>query len=49
MGITKGEIIKAAKEHGLKTSAEIGEALEAGTVCGGCIAEIDAILKEVLS
>lgn len=47
MGITKGEIVKAIKEKGLKTVEEVQDATEAGTVCGGCVPDIEEILKEV--
>jgi NAD(P)H-nitrite reductase large subunit len=45
-GIMKSEIVKAIKERGLKTADEVGEATTAGTVCGGCIPDIEEILKE---
>ena len=48
MELTKGDIIKAVKEQGLKTVAEIGDAIEAGTVCEGCVLEIESVLKEAL-
>ena len=46
-GIMKSEIVKAIKEKGLKTLEEVQEATEAGTGCGGCIDDIEEILKEV--
>ena len=46
-GIMKSEIVKAIKEKGLKTLEEVQEATEAGTVCGGCVDDIEEILKEV--
>ncbi|PVZ08346.1 (2Fe-2S)-binding protein [Porphyromonas loveana] len=45
--ITRGEIEKAIKEKGLKTVDEVGEATEAGTVCGSCQDDIQAILDEI--
>jgi NAD(P)H-nitrite reductase large subunit len=48
MGVTKGDIIKAVNEQGLKTVAEIGNTIEAGTVCEGCVLQIEAVIKEVL-
>ncbi|HAX93459.1 MAG: (2Fe-2S)-binding protein [Bacteroidales bacterium] len=46
-GIMKSEIVKAIKEKGLKTLEEVQDATEAGTVCGGCVDDIEEILKEV--
>jgi bacterioferritin-associated ferredoxin len=45
--INKSVIVKAIKENGLKTVEEIQEATEAGTVCGGCIPDLEEILKEI--
>jgi len=39
--------IKKAIEDGAKTVDDIMEATGAGTVCGGCISEIEEILEEV--
>lgn len=49
MEITKGEIVDAIKKKNLKTVEEVGEELEAGTVCGSCQDDIEEILKEVNS
>jgi NAD(P)H-nitrite reductase large subunit len=46
-GIMKSEIVKAIREKGLKTVEEVQDATEAGTVCGGCIDDIEEILREV--
>jgi len=46
-GIMKSEIVKAIIENGLKTVEEVQDATEAGTVCGGCVDDIEEILKEV--
>lgn len=46
-GIMKSEIVKAIREKGLKTLEEVQDATEAGTVCGGCVDDIEGILKEV--
>ncbi|TGO02431.1 nitrate reductase [Candidatus Thiomargarita nelsonii] len=35
---------KAIQEKGLKTTAQIGEALQAGTNCGSCIPELKSLL-----
>jgi len=45
--ITRGEIIKAINDKGLKTVEEVGEATEAGTVCGACQDDIQEILDEI--
>lgn len=47
MEITRGEIEDAIKSGGLKTIEEVGEATEAGTVCGSCHDDIEDILKEI--
>lgn len=47
MGITKGEIVDAIKQHNLKTVEEVGEVTTAGTGCGGCQEVIQEILDEV--
>lgn len=48
-GIMKSEIVQAIKEKGLKSVEEVGEVTGAGTICGGCIPDIEDILKEVNS
>lgn len=45
----KSEIVQAIKEKGLKSVEEVGEATGAGTICGGCIPDIEDILKEINS
>ena len=45
MGITAGEI-REAIEKGAKTVEDIQDATGAGTVCGGCISDIEKLLKE---
>ncbi|MGQ9619697.1 MAG: (2Fe-2S)-binding protein [Bacteroidales bacterium] len=45
--VYKSEIIRAIKEKGLKTVEEVGEATLAGTGCGGCQDDIQAILDEL--
>ena len=44
--ISRGEIIKAIKEKGLKTVDEVGDATSAGTICGACQDDIQEILDE---
>lgn len=45
--ITEGEIIKAIKEKGLTTVEEIQEETTAGTVCEGCVPDLEEILARV--
>ena len=45
--ITRGEIVEAIKSKSLKTVEEVGEATGAGTVCGACQDDIQAILDEI--
>lgn len=45
--IYKSQIVKAIKEHGLKTVDEVGDVTTAGTVCGQCQDTIQEILDEV--
>ena len=47
MEVYKSTIVKAIKEKGLKTVEEVGEATDAGTVCGGCQDDIQEILDEI--
>lgn len=46
-GIMKSEIVKAIKEKNLTTVEEVQDATEAGTVCGGCVPDIEEILTEI--
>lgn len=45
--VYKSEIVKAITEKGLKTVEEIGEETGAGTVCGQCQDDIQAIIDEL--
>lgn len=45
--IYKSEIVKAIKEKGLKTVEEVGEETTAGTICGECLDDIQAILDDL--
>ena len=47
MGVTRGEIIEAIKTKDLVTVEEVKDETEAGTGCGSCVENIEAILKEV--
>ena len=44
--IMRSDIVKAIKEKGLKTVEEVQEATTAGTICGGCIPDIEEKLKD---
>jgi NAD(P)H-nitrite reductase large subunit len=46
-GIMKSEIVKAIVDKGLTTVEEVQDATTAGTTCGGCIPDIEDILKEI--
>lgn len=41
--------IKAAVENGAKTVDKIKEATEAGTVCGACLDDIEALLETLIT
>jgi len=43
--ITKGDIVNAIQQKGYTTVEEIQDALDAGTVCGSCLEDIEEILK----
>ncbi len=42
--ITRGEIEDAIRNKNLKTVDEVGETVDAGTVCGACQDDIQEIL-----
>jgi ferredoxin-nitrate reductase len=44
--VTRGEIEAAVRDRALRTPAEIGRDTRAGTGCGSCVGEIEAILRE---
>lgn len=46
MQISRGEIIEAIEEGGLKTIEAVGDETEAGTVCESCHDDIQEILDE---
>jgi assimilatory nitrate reductase catalytic subunit len=46
-GVARATIHQAVLQHGLRTTREIGEHLSAGTNCGSCLPELQAILREV--
>jgi assimilatory nitrate reductase catalytic subunit len=45
-GVTRAEICGAVREHGLRTTREIGARLNAGTNCGSCLPELQIILRD---
>jgi assimilatory nitrate reductase catalytic subunit len=45
-GVGKNVIKRAIAEQGCKTAADIGGCLKAGTNCGSCVPELDALLAE---
>ncbi|MDY5857768.1 MAG: (2Fe-2S)-binding protein [Porphyromonas sp.] len=46
-GITRGTIEEAIREKGLSTFEEVMDATEAGSICGSCQDDIEAIIAEV--
>jgi bacterioferritin-associated ferredoxin len=48
MGVTRQEIENAIKNEGCDTLEKIQDKLEAGTVCGVCVDDIEEILAETL-
>lgn len=38
--------VRSAIDHGSRTIRELGERCGAGTICGGCLDELRALLKE---
>ncbi len=49
MQISKSEIIEAILSENLTSVEEIGDAIEAGTVCGTCQDDLKDILNELNS
>ncbi|MFA5417183.1 MAG: (2Fe-2S)-binding protein [Bacteroidales bacterium] len=47
MQISRGEIIESILEMGANSVEQVGELLEAGTVCGSCQDDIKEIISEV--
>jgi len=47
MEVYQSTILKAIKEKGLKTVEEVGEATEAGTICGQCQDDIQEIIDGI--
>jgi assimilatory nitrate reductase catalytic subunit len=46
-GVTRDAIRHAVVTHRLRTTAEIGVVLAAGTNCGSCVPELEEILRHV--
>ena len=42
--VRRGELAKAIRNGGLRTLAQVGNATRAGTGCGGCAADLEAML-----
>ncbi len=47
MDVSRSTIEAAIREKGLTTVEQIQEETSAGTGCGGCIPELENILKEI--
>lgn len=47
-GVSKGEILRAIREKGLSSVAEVGKVTKAGTSCGKCKGEIQTLLEAEL-
>ncbi|NLA24598.1 MAG: (2Fe-2S)-binding protein [Bacteroidales bacterium] len=45
--VTEQEIVDAIQNEGADTVEKIQDITEAGTVCGGCIEDIEDILKRL--
>lgn len=45
--ITRGEIEDAVRKYKLTTVDEVGETVDAGTVCGACQDEIQEIIDSI--
>lgn len=48
MQLTKDDIINVIREKQLTTFEQIQDETDAGTICGSCVEEIEAILEEEL-
>ncbi|MDH6363226.1 nitrite reductase (NADH) large subunit [Enterococcus sp. PF1-24] len=47
-GVTKGAIVKAIREKGLTSVGEVGKVTKAGTSCGKCKGQVQALLEHEL-
>lgn len=46
MNVDRDTIVKAIKDQNLSTVEEVQDATGAGTGCGGCVPDIEALLDE---
>lgn len=46
LDMSKSEILEGIRTHKCKTLEEVGDAIEAGAVCGSCNDDIQEILDE---
>ncbi|MDO9154872.1 MAG: (2Fe-2S)-binding protein [Paludibacter sp.] len=46
LDMCKSEIVEGIRKHGCKTIEDIGDAIEAGAVCGSCHDDLQEILDE---
>jgi assimilatory nitrate reductase catalytic subunit len=46
-GVGRNTLCNAIRSQGLKTTQQIGQKLKAGTNCGSCLPELNALLQEV--
>ena len=46
--LTKADIIRVIREKNLSTLEEVQDETDASTVCGTCVADVEAILEEEL-
>ena len=44
-GVSRTTICRAVQQHGLRTTRDIGARLNAGTNCGSCLPELQALLR----
>lgn len=45
MEISEKEIVEAIRNHGCDTVEKVGKKTGAGTVCGGCVEDIEELIK----
>ncbi len=46
MNVDRDTIVKAIKEQNLTSVEDVQDATSAGTGCGGCVPDIEALLEE---
>lgn len=47
LDMCRSEIVEGIKTHGCKTIEDIGDAIEAGAVCGSCHDDLQELLDEI--